>query len=298
MPPYLPLELQFLILHDLGREHLRRRNLPSTLVKCCLICRAWFPVAQKYLLNSVDLKSDKHMRQLVSRIFNPFEPIKLDIKELNIHSSTEFNENPFHHLVPYHTANRLLGPDVLRFFGCELDGDGDVFPVSTQLTMHLSHFRHVTSLSLHDFRFQTFWDLRRFVLALPVLSFLDLNGVTWPQFSKDLGRVPSLPFIARNLRKINCWRISAAHEVLWFWVTSHKLPSLEHQRIAGSHAEGQYPAFTIKNIVAVGEYLGQIKSTPPLNLEWDYSREQPCCKLLMVLTQYQSRVIPSCFRQD
>ena len=203
--PQLPLELQFLILHHLGgllSYYYHSHSWLSTLATCCLVCRTWFPVAQRYLLERVTLRSDKHLKQLVSRKSTSSDPIGL-VKELEILSGVKYHQRPFHHLVPLYTTNRLLCLKRLAFWGSKGDGRKDVFLVSTQFRMHLSCLRHVTYMELANFHFQLFWDLQHFVITLPALSFLFMRVVTWPQFSNGLGGAPFLPFIVFTLRKID-----------------------------------------------------------------------------------------------
>ena len=277
------MELQFLILHHLGgllSYYYHSHSWLSTLATCCLVCRTWFPVAQRYLLERVTLRSDKHLKQLVSRKSTSSDPIGL-VKELEILSGVKYHQRPFHHLVPLYTTNRLLCLKRLAFWGSKGDGRKDVFPVSTQFRMHLSCLRHVTCMELANFHFQSFWDLRRFVVALPALSSLSMRVVSWPQFSDGLGRVPSLPFSARTLRKIDCVMSSGSPDVPWFWVTTHKLPSLEHQMVAEYHIEDRYPAVTVKDAAIIGRYIHKLGSGLFLNFEWTYSREYRCCRLLL-----------------
>ena len=247
-------------------------------VLSCKPCRV-LPVSQKYLLMKVTLRSSKHMKQLVSRKFKPFEPIGFYIEELHIFSCIEHHDRPFHHLVPYYTANRLSRLRKLVLTGFE--GHDTVFPVSPQLRSHLSRFQLVTCLHLVDFHFQAFWDLRRFVVALPRLSFLHLSRVTWPQFSEGIVIVPSLLSIAHNFQKISCRGTIAMHEVLWFWVTTHKLPSLEYQMTTGHSAQDRYSSLKIKDIAAIRKWMGQLElsgyGSP--NFKWEYSEEKRCCKL-------------------
>lgn len=282
--PLLPLELQILILHHVGNQFAPFKEdsiKAKTLASCCLVCRAWFPVSQKYLLNRVNLNRYRLLKNLVSREFDPTEPMWSYPKQLNILPRIGFNERPFHHLVPYHTAGRFSCLVRLEFLGTEQGGNKEIFPITKQFPMHLSHFRHVISLQLQDFHFQTLWDLRRFIVALPVLSYLYLDSVTWAPFSDELGRVPSLPFIACKLRNINCWEMSALHEVLWFWVTSYRAPSLEHQRIAECHAEDRYPAFTIGDAAIIEKYIRELAlpESQTVDFKWDYSSDHRCCKL-------------------
>lgn len=151
--------------------------------------------------------------------------------------------------------------------------------------MHLSHFRHVNLLSLHDFHFQTFWDLRRFIIALPVLSRLDLSRVTWPRFYDDLSRLPSLAFTASRLQSITCWYGSAAEEILWVWVTTRKLPSSEHNSVVGYQIKDQYPAITIGDAAVIGKFIAQIAGLDwIMSMSWEPSREgQRCVSLLLSL---------------
>ena len=111
---------------------------PSSWANFCLVCRAWFPVAQKYLLKEVSISSAKHLEQLVSRKLDSPETAKLEVEKLTIVSSAEDNQKPFHHLVPYYIAERL---------SCEKL----VFPVSREFTLHLSHFQSLTDLSFFPF---------------------------------------------------------------------------------------------------------------------------------------------------
>lgn len=262
--PGLPLELQIQLLRYLGREP-RFPQVTKALASCCLVCHAWSSICQIYLLESVRLASGEQMRHVVLAMSYTTKPIGSYVKRLRIDSST--NDGPFHHLVPYYMARRLPYLTGLSIFGATTNTD--LFPIPKQFTMYLSHFRCLSSLFLCRYHFQTFWDLRRFVVTLPMLLDLTLIGVTWPQFSDDLQMTPSLPSSARRLQRVNCGTRSASREVLWLWATSVKPSGLGHP---AAHSMDILPAFTIRDVVAIGRYIGQISESSNGRIDLKYSR--------------------------
>ena len=86
------------------------------------------------------------------------------------------------------------------------------------------------------FHFETFWDLRRFIITLRAVSDLRLVEVTWPTFSE----LPSIPFIAHSLQRVFYQANDAAFgDILWFWGTTRTPPplGLKHQREAKGDAK-------------------------------------------------------------
>lgn len=298
MPPRLPIELQILILYHLGSEH-RYPGVTDTLARCCLVCRAWFPFCREFFWMYIQLLSGKQMAGVISAMSSTTNFLGSYTKELHVLSMTNSRYvRPFHHLVPYYLAQKLPHLENLTFLGTTMNGNMQAFPVSTQLTMHLSQFEHVTSLYLGRFHFHSFWDLRRFVVALPVISHLKLARVTWPQFFEDLQRVPSLPFIANKLQEINCADITVLHEVLWFRVTSRRVSSLEGQRMGGHLAEDRgCPAFTTRDAAAIGKFISQISRSRDQRVKLEYLKQDQCCDCSSIITLDNLGLICSLFRQ-
>ena len=128
------------------------------------------------------------------------------------------------------------------------------------------------------FHFETFWDLRRFIITLRAVSDLRLVEVTWPTFSE----LPSIPFIAHSLQRVFYQANDAAFgDILWFWGTTRTPPplGLKHQREAkgdAKHPPCATIALTLDNASTIGSLLDQSRRF--VEFQWRYNCETQCCK--------------------
>lgn len=87
--------------------------------------------------------------------------------------------------------------------------------------MHLKHFTTVTELSLANMTFQSYWEFRRFVVALPALSDLHLDNILLTHSDpiwRHIRRSPSLFSAPQNLTHLSIGS-PLSWNPLWIWVT-------------------------------------------------------------------------------
>lgn len=302
MPRQLPLELQIIILLYLGDQDPllggslnQAKAYPSwvhTLVSCSLVCSAWTPICQKYLLRTSYLGSRRQMEKMTSGISATTKPIGSYVTQLRLFSLTWPDNQPFHHLVPLYLAKRLPFLRELRIDGSGIQTNGRkdvIFPITTQLLMHLSHFHNLIYLRLGNYHFQSFWDLRRFVVAFPSLSILHLDHVTWPPFFEEL-RVkgsPSLLYTACKLSRVSWVGCPPYyHELFWLWVTSSQPAAMSVRDVGPS--KDRYPAFTKRDAIAMGQFARCEWQSTQGSLSWSYDKQHRCCKPLHLLLIYHT----------
>lgn len=290
----LPLELQAHILGHLEMGPALDRA--QTFLACCLVCRAWFQICHRMLPKVTWLRTPRQLESLVATLSSSTHPIGAYIIELRL-------DDPLYRVAPLYLAPKL--PSLRR-----LVINGDNQPISpglwwrtTQrrvshylghpsLSMYLKHFRSVTDLTISFVMFQSFWDFRRFVVALPVLASLHLEEVHMPgsdPFQRPDGRVPSLFSAPRNLNQLSTVSYGSDLEwnPLWIWVTPlqarhRKLESLESHPFLTSH-----DAEVIRELLECRENLRNRNSfynmlprqgdaMRNVTLDWFHNEEQQC----------------------
>ncbi len=172
------------------------------------------------------------------------------------------------------------------------------------LTMYLKPFRSVTELSLSYIVFQSFWDFRRFIVALPALSSLYLEEVHIPgsdPYQRPDGRVPSLFSAPRNLNLLSTRSDDSEFEwnPLWIWVTPlrtrHRKPNSERVRPFLTPRD----AGTIRELLEYRENLRSSISRSNMwprrgdamrnaTLNWSYNEEERECKFITPVNRRDS----------
>ena len=284
MPPPLPFEVQEMILHELGHENIDNidhdtlRTWARTLGCCSLVCKSWVSICQIHLMRVVDLESGKQLEKMASVLAAAECPLRSWPVKLRLSPLAGFQSS--HHLVPYHLSIKLPSLDVLEYRGVFM---AKGFQRSTVIahptfSMHLKQFRTITSLILREYRFQNFWDLRRFIVSLTSLSTLVINNTDWPSPSEELGRFPSLLHTASRLSEVRVERCTSINDILWCWITSCR-PSTSGPPILPDN-EFPIPHLTIKDGITIKK-LVRLCMPGYVTCNWkrSYNSELNICKL-------------------
>ncbi len=188
-------------------------HIPDTksLISCCLVCKAWCRICQRRLLRTVHIVDHQKLERLWASLFSATHPIGTYITHLTLY---------YHpcRISPFYLATRLTSLQSLYIIRPFVD---DPFVVQSSLVMHLKHFRTVTELTLFKVKFQSFWDFRRFIVALPSLSTLNLVHVDLVEsnpFQRPICQVPSLYTFPQNLFCLIVDLYSSINP-LWVWTT-------------------------------------------------------------------------------
>ncbi len=275
-----PVEVELEVLQYLepsfSHGKLEWRSVTSTLVSCCLVCKAWRPICQKYLMKIVHLRSRKQLEGIVpvlhSAIHLGTSTRKLDLLPVK-------GEQPFHHVVPFYLATKLPSLERLQING---KTEAGFFPVHASLPMQLNQFRLVTSLALYSCLFQSFWDFRRVIVAFPALASLNISYTTWPDPFQRIGRPPPLLFTAQKLVEVS-WNGNIGWQVVFLWATTLKPQALKVDPVT----YGQLcPVFTVDYARFIGEIImssKQAKSKLQNHLHWSFDSKGHQCEPLLCL---------------
>lgn len=218
LPRSLPFELQMQVLDYLewDESDYRIGSREQTLVSCCLVCRAWRSICQRALLRTISLQTHRQLQSLREALSSATHSSTYTTKlSLN-------NREHIYRVAPIYLATKLLCLRHLLVLGPF--GGNTPFVFHSSIIMHLKHFRTITELRLLHITFQSFWDFRRFVVALPALSRLHMMEVGLSGSDPFLGRngrIPSLLLTPRNLTHVDQpigSRYSEDWNPFWIWV--------------------------------------------------------------------------------
>lgn len=263
----LPWELQLHVLDHLEDLEAKRR-ISRALAACCRVCKAWFRICHKMFLKRISLVDPRQLKGLLTTLSSSTHPIGTYIVDLKL-------GNSLYHIATIYLATRLPSLDCLV-----IDGGGQSFKSHRSVVAHLKYFRTVTELKLMNIKFQSFWDFRRLVVALPALSNLHISvGVHLPSsdpFQRLDGRVPSLFSTAHNLKHIS-FKTKLGWNPLWIWI----LPfPTRHRKLSNTPLLPPiltpHDAETIQKLVTLPKNGGHDFQT----FDWSYSEKQQQCKML------------------
>lgn len=270
-PPPLPFELHLEVLKSLVSHTWDPGDRVRTLATCSLVCWDWCRLCQIGLMRAISLRSRRQLTKLVTSLSSATYPSGAHVIELSLAGED------IHHIAPVYLATKV--PSLRRLVidgGPKLDHQTipKLYPVPSLLTMHLNHFRAVTELCLSNVAFQSFWDFRRLIVALPTLSNLRLSNIHLPipsPFRRHGGRVPSLYTSPRNLSHLYI-RSEIDWNPLWIWVIPfqtrpHKSRNLHLHPVLTPH-----DAETIWKLSNLDERLDEI------SFDWLYNEEQQRCE--------------------
>ncbi len=232
MPCLLPFELQSKVLGYIASNNWGFKERTQILASCCLVCKIWCHICQKEL-SRISLRTYDQLESLVTTLSSSTHPISTHITELSL-DTPEGEDEPFYHVPLLYLAMKLPSLRRLVVNGSDQpsttlqDGARYVYLGHSSVVMQLKHFRTVTEFSLSNITFQSFWEFRRVIVALPALQRLHIGWVGLPDsdpFQMPHGSVPSLLSAPRNLTRLLV-EISEQWNPLWIWVT----PSQTRQR--------------------------------------------------------------------
>lgn len=222
MGPTLPFELHEFVIHEVGSAtyerflNTQRRTTLRTLVSCSLVCKAWVPLSQMYLMRDVRLLTRRGLRSMASIVSSPSKPFGSHVVHLSLRDRGQ--DGVFRHLLPHYLAIKLPSLRALEIQGDPALRKQDLFFVKSSLTMYINQFLSLSHLQLYHHRFQSFWDLRRVIVAFPVLTTLHLSNIVWPSLTER--PLPSAIFPAPNLRYVWISECVEQNSILWFWAVS------------------------------------------------------------------------------
>lgn len=219
---------------------------------CSLASRSLLKFARRHLFKRVVLSQSRHLASLASSHSDVFP----HVVGLTAHDPSLLES--FVHLVPRYLGSKLPNLQNLHL------GSFPAKPNSTDkqptFTYHpsfptfLSQFRSVTSLTLSNFRFSSFLDLRRVVGAIPNLNSLFLMDITWEKHWNW-----SSPLVCATqwkLAKLTMWGCQLNSNGLWFWV----VPS-EKALDRSYHGLGEplsHPGLSSSEIYIISEVLERL----------------------------------------
>ncbi|RPD59218.1 hypothetical protein L226DRAFT_102137 [Lentinus tigrinus ALCF2SS1-7] len=188
MPPYIPTEITDAIVSAVHGAH--------TLAMCALVCRAWLPRSRAKLFTYIRIQDEQTYTLLVERV------VRAETMSPYLASVNSF-------YLGRYDMDRLSQLARLFFveFAGKLPGLRSLFLQSIDFThqrpsvkwpLLLSQFSTITTLMLSNCRFSAFNDARRLLTALPLLSSLEIDDVTWPTVSHER-------HLQTTLRSRTCW---------------------------------------------------------------------------------------------
>lgn len=228
MPRPLPVKLQLRILGHLEWDIWEADDRSRTLASCCLVCRAWCLMCQRELLSVTTIWTRRQLRRLMAILSSETCSIGAYITQLSLVADSDAEDKSFHHMALFYLPTKLPSVRCLILHGTYIPvslNRSSVYPLyldHPSIPMHLKHFTTVTELHLSDIAFQSFWEFRRLVVALPALSSLYISAIDVvgdpDPFQKSDRRVPSLFSVPWNLVHLSL-AVSTAWNPLWLWVS-------------------------------------------------------------------------------
>lgn len=203
----LPFELHIQIL-----DHLKSSG-SQTLVICCLVCKAWLQYCRPEVSRTISLRAHIQLKRLKAALSSSTYPIGSYTKELIL-----AGDEQIYHIAPIYLARKLPALQRLAVILGEESGTRS-FAVHPSVNQYLKHFRTVTELELSLMTLQSFWEFRRFVVALPALSYLHLDSVEMSSshpFSRPDGRRPQLLSAPKSLIHLSFHLVK--WNPLWVWI--------------------------------------------------------------------------------
>lgn len=287
----IPFELQIMILdhlfdarslsHSLDDPLLSPRDpeLIATLKSCCLVCLSWLPICRRRLMENLCFHTRSQVDEVLSALASGRGELlcqELTTRLILRAPQASRDRKAFHHVAIHHLSRRLTSLQTLCVIGDRLA----TFPVPTTLMIHIGQMQTLTTLHLVKHTFQSFWDLRRLVTALPSLCYLKLIDVTWPPPQLDAPmRLPSLLKTASRLSQIVLEGISSGWEVLLFWTTTAQ--PKHSDSILRRGAKHPYPSLTTEDAYTIGALLrSSWRSLQNSVFSWEYSDSPAMCASL------------------
>lgn len=178
----------------------------------------------------------------------------------------------FHHLALHYLATKLPYLRTLWINGpLTTDGTNQIFPHPKAQPMLIRQFHTLTELKISNYNLQSFRDLRRLVVAPPLLSALELLNVGWisPLGSDKCQNLPSLLTTASMLSKVYMENCSFAWDVVWFWATTASTPVLK----STSNQSGgrRHPILSVDDACTIVRLLKAMDGSQQSHFGWAYN---------------------------
>ncbi|KAJ3490599.1 hypothetical protein NLI96_g1312 [Meripilus lineatus] len=281
----LPLEIQFFILQFVSviRDdfHLDKDLARHALSSCSLVCKSWFEECRRYLMKNVRISSRPRAETFISTLFSPRGSL------LYLHTTTDLDlcdskvtedETPFHHIAIHYLSPKLSSLDTLTVSGpSAATKQPRDLPFPPSLPNSLRHFRNLKFLSLENFHFGSFWDLRRFIVSPPALVHLTLRSVTWPVIPHNVGGIPSLLRTSSSLSEAQITDCTSNWDVLWAWATTvpHSSAGSDLRTSKLCEPNESFPGLTVVDVTTIRDIVRNfVGSTQTCTLRWTPSKEQ------------------------
>lgn len=190
----------------------------STLLSCALTCRAWAHRCRMHIFRFVSITTKTSFTNFLSFVSSKVAPLHSEVESIEARQSyPPHNETRFNHLVPHFLATRL--PFVSHFI---LHDRGDKPCVHhPSIYIHLTQFKSITKLELHDHHFPCLNDTRRFICAFPSLVDVILNNVKWGTTANQRRILPK-PLIRATKWTMMDLKVHFSGEIstagLYFWI--------------------------------------------------------------------------------
>lgn len=273
MPRPLPLKLQGKVLGHLEEPTKWYGWMADddvrTLLSCCLVCKAWCRICQKKLLKFLSILNRTKLERVVASLSSATHPIGTCVTRLILSRDTC-------HIAPFYLATKLPS---LRHLVIHGPYHGP-FVVRSSLVVLLKYFKTVNELSLFGVRFQSFWDFRRLVVALPALSTLHLEDVDLLDSNpprSSYGRLRSLSTFPQNLIDLSVILKGSDcnWNPLWMWATPFQT---RHQ-----------PLLTRHDADVIWEFIQFVHSS-----SWRHKRSRIMCSFDESHQQCERVILPYC----
>lgn len=286
----------------------------TPLRSCSVVCKAWFPICRNYLMKAVHIRSRSQLEEVLSALrSNRGDALGFHSTNKLLLGQTHCTDNrPFHHLAIHYLPPKLprtkdlwfqLPVRVDQLQENRQEGTSEVhetatFPIPSSFPLMMRQFRALTHLVFWECRFDSLWDFRRIVVALPVLSDLTLRSITWPPPFETHPVSPIFFHTASQLVNVTINNCPRSWEVIWLWTTSVTISSLtplvSQSQFHNNQNQGvirHCPAFTTREAPFLGRVLEQLSFTDEIpKAQWSHDRVSNTCRYSFHITDPDAEI--------
>ena len=187
VPQYLPKEITDIIISFLhpDSDWALPPNYYKPLCNCALVCRDWLPASRHHLLMDVWLDSDRQYNLFIYNVVrSPTVSLWLpSVRRIVLAFSRYMKAADGHmHITSRVFMHQLAGrfPNLEELDLRYQDWDTRECSIPPRMFILLSAFASVRTLLLEDVRFPSSGAMRCTITALPSLTDLGMDNVTWP----------------------------------------------------------------------------------------------------------------------
>ncbi|RPD55714.1 hypothetical protein L226DRAFT_307181 [Lentinus tigrinus ALCF2SS1-7] len=275
MPPYIPPEITDDIISAVAfnRYYGIGPSRTHTLAMCALVCRAWLPRSRVELFEDIPILDERTYDLLVERVLRS-ETMSRYLTSVNSlvlgRSYTSDPPSKAARLFFVEFAGKLPGLGTLCVFDIDFTHQGPF----VRWPLLLSQFRTITFLMLWNCQFSSFSDVRRLLTALPLLSTLNIDALTWPVVSQGLVHLQTTPRLRTYWSQLHTLRIyplsPGCTAVFLRWLTGalHGSPVkvLHYGLPSTGSLQEAVEAFTVGRVgLSVTDLDIRIRDTSPLS---------------------------------